>query len=91
MRVTEAMLDHVVQKARQYGAKRLILFGSALESPDDANDIDLAADIPGLELFSFADDLERDLQCPIDIVPLGGDNEPHPFIQYVLRKGKKLL
>ena len=91
MHVTPDHIAHIVQRAKDYGARRLILFGSALETPKDANDIDLAADIPGLEVFLFADNLERELHCAIDIVPLGGDNEEHPFIQYILHKGKNLL
>ena len=91
MHVTPTHIAHIIARAKDYGARRLILFGSALDTPEDANDIDLAADIPGLEVFSFADDLERELHCTIDIVPLGGNNEDHPFIQYVLRKGKNLL
>ena len=91
MHVTPDHIAHIIQRAKDYGARRLILFGSALETPEDANDIDLAADIPGLEVFSFADDLERELHCTIDIVPLGGDSDSHPFVEYVLRKGKKLI
>jgi predicted nucleotidyltransferase len=91
MRVTPDHIAHIVQRAKDYGARRLILFGSALETPDDANDIDLAADIPGLEVFSFADDLERELNCTIDIVPLSATNERHPFLQHILLYGKRLL
>jgi predicted nucleotidyltransferase len=89
--VTPNHIATIVRRAREYGAKRLILFGSALETPNDANDIDLAADISGLEVFSFADDLERDFQCPVDILPLNSDTDGHPFVQYVLGKGKDLL
>ena len=91
MHVTPAHIAHIVARAQDYGARRLVLFGSALETPEDANDIDLAADIPGLEVFSFADDIERELHCVVDIVPLGGDSDEHPFVRYILRKGKHLL
>ncbi len=91
MIVTPEHIATIVARAKEYGARRLILFGSALDTPENANDIDLAADIPGLEVFVFADDLERELHCPIDIVPLGGDSDDHPFVQYVLRNGKQLL
>jgi predicted nucleotidyltransferase len=91
MHITPDHIAHIIQRAKDYGARRLILFGSALDTPEDANDIDLAADIPGLALFEFAGTVENELRCTIDIVPLGGDNENHPFIQYVLHKGKSLL
>jgi predicted nucleotidyltransferase len=91
MHITSDHIAHIVVRAHDYGVRRLILFGSALTTPEDANDIDLAADIPGLEVFSFADALERELDCPIDIVPLSVENESHPFIQYVLRNGKILV
>lgn len=91
MVVTEEHLAVIIRRAKEYGAKRLILFGSALETPENANDIDLAADIPGLQVFDFADDIEKELGCTIDIVPMSKENEHEPFIQYVLDYGKSLL
>lgn len=39
----------IKQLAEGYGGTRLILFGSTLENPSEARDIDLACDgIPGL-------------------------------------------
>jgi predicted nucleotidyltransferase len=91
MHVTPDHIAHIIQRAKDYGARRLILFGSALDTPEDANDIDLAADIPGLAVFSFADDLEQELHCTIDIVPLSTENEAHPFLQHIVRYGRRLL
>jgi hypothetical protein len=85
MHVTPAHIAHIIARAKDYGARRLILFGSALDTPEDANDIDLAADIPGLKLFEFAGVLEHELHCVIDIVPLDIDS---PFVESVKRRGK---
>ncbi len=87
MHVTPDHIAHIIQRAKDYGARRLILFGSALETPEDANDIDLAADIPGLALFEFAGVLEHELHCVIDIVPLDIES---PFVESVKRYGKVL-
>jgi predicted nucleotidyltransferase len=91
MIITQQHLDTIIRIAHEYKARRLILFGSALEQPHNANDIDLAADIDGLNVFSFAEALELELQCPIDIVPLGDGMEEHPFIRSIVKYGKRLL
>lgn len=91
MVVTEEHISTIVRIAREYNAKRLILFGSALETPNDAHDIDLAADMPGWSALTFANTVESVLQCPVDIVMLGDDTDEHPFIRSILRKGKSLL
>ena len=60
MIVTQAHIDHIIRRAQNFGARRLILFGSALETPENARDIDLAADVSGMELYAFAGTLEHD-------------------------------
>ena len=41
-------LDKITALARSYGTTRLYFFGSALENPDEARDIDLGCDgVPG--------------------------------------------
>jgi predicted nucleotidyltransferase len=85
MIVTPGHIATIIRRAKQYGVRRLILFGSALETPENAHDIDLAADIPGLDLYLFAGMVENELQCIIDIVPL---DVRSPFIESVERYGK---
>lgn len=87
MHVTPNHIAHIIQRAKDYGARRLILFGSALETPEEANDIDLAADIPGLDLYLFAGMVENELGCIIDIVPLDIDS---PFIESIKKYGQLL-
>jgi hypothetical protein len=42
MPVRPEHLHTAIELAKQYGARKLILFGSALEAPDKAHDLDLA-------------------------------------------------
>jgi uncharacterized protein len=87
MQITQQHLDTIVVWAKYYGARKVILFGSALETPDDAHDIDLACDIPGLGMFAFAGKIEEELHAPIDVVPLLPRNH---FIESVELHGKVL-
>jgi len=55
MRVTQEHINKAVELAKEYGATRLILFGSALSDPQNARDLDLAIDgVPGLKVFTLA-------------------------------------
>jgi predicted nucleotidyltransferase len=44
MGIQRAQIERAIAIAKMYGATRLILFGSALEAPDQARDLDLACD-----------------------------------------------
>jgi predicted nucleotidyltransferase len=87
MNITQNHYDRIIELAKQYGAKKLILFGSALEDPDIANDLDLATDIPGWKILRFATQIEDEFRILVDIVPL--DN-PNRFTKAIERKGKIL-
>lgn len=83
MPVTEVHLQKTIKLAKQYGAGKLVLFGSALDSPDTARDLDLACDIPGLKIFAFTGRLEDELELPVDVVPLTPENAfTHSVLQY---------
>ncbi len=89
MKVTEETLEKIVSIAKSYGATRVILFGSAAESPENARDIDIACDgIEGWEIFGFGADLEEELRVPLDVIPL---SPPNRFTRYIESKGKVLL
>jgi len=48
-------IEKIIRLSEDYGATRLILFGSYAETPSDAGDIDLACDgIHGWKLYEFA-------------------------------------
>lgn len=71
MKITKTQMDRIIQLAKDYGADRLILFGSYLNNPDDAHDLDLACDgIGGWKIFEFGGQLENELRIPVDVVPL---------------------
>jgi predicted nucleotidyltransferase len=55
-------IEKIVQLARTYGATRLILFGSAMDSSQTARDVDIACDgVPGWKLFELAAKIEDEL------------------------------
>ena len=87
MPVTQKQLDTAIALARRYGARKIILFGSALEAPEKARDLDLACDLPGLALFAYAGRLEEALGLPVDVVPLTPAND---FVRHIERRGKVL-
>ena len=89
MTINQAVIKKIVDLAKQYGATRLILFGSALERPEDARDIDIACDgIQGWKLYEMAARLEEELAAPLDVVPL---SPPTNFTRLIEAKGKSLL
>ena len=89
MKIRQETLDKVVSIAKSYGATRLILFGSAVESPEDARDLDLACDgVEGWELFGLGARVEEELGTPLDLIPL---SPPTRFTRYVESRGKVLL
>ena len=86
MSVNTDIIDKCIALAREYGATKLILFGSASEDPGNAYDIDLACDgIEGWKLFEFGARLEELSSVPVDIVPLKPSTR---FTEYVERKGR---
>ncbi|MEK6699817.1 MAG: DNA polymerase III subunit beta [Nitrospirota bacterium] len=75
--------------AKSYGAVRLILFGSSVDTPDQARDIDLACDgVSGWKLYELAARLEEELHSPLDIVPL---SPPSRFTRLIEQRGRVLL
>jgi uncharacterized protein len=89
MAITQTQIERIIALAKDYGATRLILFGSAVEMPDKARDIDLACDgVPGWKLYEFAARLEEELGANLDIVPL---SPPNRFTKLIETKGKVLL
>lgn len=89
MSVNQTHIERIVTLAKAYGAKRLILFGSALSTPDVARDVDLACDgIPGWKLYELAAKLEEELHTTLDIVPLSPSTR---FTRLIETRGKVLL
>ncbi len=89
MPVNESQIEKIIAMAKAYGATRLIMFGSALDSLSEARDIDLACDgVPGWKLYEFAARLEEELHTLLDIVPLEPKNR---FTRLIEDRGKVLL
>jgi len=89
MGLSSEQLELVKKRALEFGASRLILFGSSLDSPSTARDIDLACDgVPGWKLFELAARLEEELHYPLDLVPL---SPPTRFTRLIEKQGKQLL
>jgi len=89
MAINKAQIERVVSLAKSYGATRIILFGSAVEKPEEARDIDLALDgVSGWKLYELGARLEDELNVSLDIVPLSPATH---FTHLIELKGKELL
>jgi predicted nucleotidyltransferase len=89
MSIEQEHLDRAIALAKSYGAKRLILFGSAATKPNEARDLDLACDgVEGWEFYELGARLEEELEIPLDLISL---NPPTRFTRLVERKGKVLV
>ena len=89
MAIEKTHLDRAVSLAKAFGATRLILFGSAVNDPERARDIDFACDgIVGWKLYEFGAKLEEELLMPIDLIPL---SPPNRLTRLIERRGKVLL
>jgi predicted nucleotidyltransferase len=84
-----AQLERTIALSKEYGATRLILFGSALTASDQARDLDLACDgVVGWKLYELGARLEEELGIPLDLVPL---SPPTHFTRLIERRGRILL
>jgi len=89
MTLEPTTLDQAVALARQFGATRLILFGSAGYSLREARDVDLACEgVEGWKLYELAARLEEVIGAPMDLVPL---TPPTRFTRYIEAHGRRLL
>ncbi|MBM4056114.1 MAG: DNA polymerase III subunit beta [Planctomycetes bacterium] len=89
MPITQAQIDKIVSLAKSYGATRLILFGSSIDTPAQARDVDIACDgITGWKLYELAARLEEELHTPLDLIPL---SPPSRFTKRIESKGRIIL
>lgn len=81
--------DKITSLARSYGATRLFVFGSAIDNPNEAHDVDLACDgVDGWKLYELAALLENELNFPLDLVPL---SPPTRFTRLIETRGRRLI
>lgn len=85
MQITPQHLATIVERAERCGVRKVVLFGGALEHPNDTEDIDIAVDAP--DFIAFAVDLDAHLSCSVDVVPI---QRGTPFIEHILQKGRVL-
>jgi len=72
----------------RFGATKIILFGSALEAPDEARDLDLGIDgIEGWDIFRAGAEAEKEIGIPLDLIPL---TPPTRFTVHIEHKGRVL-
>lgn len=89
MAIRQEQIDRAIALAKSYGATRLILFGSAAATPEQARDLDLACDgVAGWKFYELGARLEEELRIPLDLVPL---SSPNRFTRLIERRGKVLL
>ncbi len=89
MGISTKQLEKAVALAKAYGATRLLLFGSALEKPEQARDLDLACDgVTGWKLYELGARLEEELGISLDIIPLSPSTR---FTRLIESKAKVLL
>jgi predicted nucleotidyltransferase len=69
----------------KYHARRVVLFGSALESQREPKDIDLAVEgIAPADYYRYCGELMMSLTKPVDIVDL---SVPCKFVDLILKEG----
>jgi len=89
MSIEPEQLNRAIALAKSYGATRLILFGSAASTPDEAGDLDLACDgVSGWKFYELGARLEEELKIPLDLISL---NPPTRFTRLLEIKGKVLV
>ena len=89
MAVTRDQIARAVAVARRYGARRVVLFGSALDDPATARDLDLAVEgVSGWDFFGMSAEMEREAAVSLDVVSLDGDSW---FTRRILDRGRPLL
>jgi predicted nucleotidyltransferase len=87
MAVTREHIETAKAIARRYGATRMVVFGSAVDDPDNARDLDLGIDgVEGWTIWKLAAEIEHALDIPVDVIPL----DPGPFTDLVEKYGREI-
>jgi len=86
MAITQLHIENAIELAKDYNVNKLLLFGSAVTDPYNANDLDLAVEILDKAVFyDFAGMLEYILNVPVDVVDLSIES---PFTSHIKEIGK---
>jgi len=87
--ILERELAKVVRLSKEFGAEKVLLFGSCLDDVESAHDIDVA--IKGVKPEKFFEMYGRilgEVDSDLDLIPLE-DTREH-FAKRILEKGKLL-
>jgi predicted nucleotidyltransferase len=86
--ITNEHLKTCIRIASEFGVTKLVLFGSCLNNPENANDIDFLCDgIKNEDFFKIGAEMEAATGVTVDIVTI----EPKtPFVEYNLNRGRVL-
>jgi predicted nucleotidyltransferase len=83
--VSQNDIETIKDLSNKYHAKRVVLFGSALESQREPNDIDLGVEgVAPQDYYRYCGELMMSLTKPVDIVDL---SIPCKFVDLVLKEG----
>ncbi|MEW6558012.1 MAG: hypothetical protein AB1349_11790 [Elusimicrobiota bacterium] len=82
--VFESYIKEIIEITKEYGAEKVILFGSCIEDIESARDIDVA--VTGVKPEIFFEMYGKILADEIDLIPLEYTREH--FAKRVLEKGK---
>ena len=83
--VSQNDIETIKQLSSKYNARKVVLFGSSLDSQRQANDIDLAVEgVASKDYYRYCGELMMSLTKPVDIVDL---SIPCKFIDLILEEG----
>jgi len=87
--IAQEHIDQAVQIAKEFGATRVIVFGSAARSPETACDLDIACGgVPPRNFYRMVGHLMTSLPVPVDVVPL--EDNAH-FARHIEATGRVVL
>ena len=83
--ITEDDKKTIREISKKYHAKRVLLFGSALDPERESRDIDIAVDgISPEDFYRYYGDLILSLSKPVDVIGISGSSK---FIELILQEG----
>ena len=86
MPVTDEHIETAKAIVHDYGATRRVVFGSAVDDPENARDLDLAIEgVEGWAIWELAGKIERSLDIPVDAIPV----DPSPFTEIIEKYGRE--
>ena len=86
--ISEKDKEIIINIAKKYKVKRIILFGSGIKESGQNRDIDMAVEgVPDKLFFKFYSELIFNLSQPVDLVDL---NKKSKFSEILLSEGFQL-